>query len=128
LLIILTACSTNRFSYCESEQLNFPPLLNSKPFQAPIRPDNTITVKAEVLEVRTYKGGFYSYNTWPHKHLTLKILNGTLPSKPTLKSFDYHTDGLWYDFRIGQTLTFVFSQEGKLWGGDEIIPNNNPMF
>jgi len=124
MIAFIAGCRTNHYSLVEKDQLNYPPLIIShpQPFTPPEPPIPAHLVVAEVIHIRDYVGGIHSGNTWSHFHLTLQIVKGTLPQRSTATFFDYHTANRNNRFEVGQSLTFVFTEAGQLWGIDGIIP------
>ncbi|MDY6988526.1 MAG: hypothetical protein SWQ30_10760 [Thermodesulfobacteriota bacterium] len=119
ILLSLCSCAVFRPQIDENEQLNFS---KNESFSAPPKPSHPMVIKAEIKTAYEYSGGDTSFDTWPHHHLVLKIISGKLPAHPSAKKFDYHTAGLGYAFELGQILTLLFNEKGKLWGIEEITP------
>ena len=119
ILASICGCANFRPHIDENEQLNFSEI---ERFTTPPKPLNPMVVKAEIKKIYEYSGGNTSLDTWPHHHLVLYIVSGNLPSYPRAKKFDYHTAGLGYTFERDHILTFLFNENGKLWGIEEITP------
>jgi hypothetical protein len=125
ILVSICSCANFRPQIVENEQLNFPDIekfSDIESFSTPPKPIHPMVVKAVIKKAYEYPGGNTSFDTWPHHHLILKVISGNLPAYPHARKFDYHTAGLGYTFERGQILTFVFNENGKLWGIEEITP------
>lgn len=99
--------------FYEQDQVNYQELLQNGSYHS--KPISPVQVEAEVVKEDVYRGGFSSFNTWPHRRFILEIKNGQLPNKESARKFEYHTAHLDSHINIGDVLIFVFNNEGRLY-------------
>ncbi len=106
-------CAMAMESFFEQDQVNYQESLKNGSYSS--KPIDPLLVEAVVVKEDVYKGGNTSFDTWPHRRFILKVKDGQLPTKKGARKFEYHTAHLDSTIKVGDVLTFVFNNEGKLY-------------
>jgi hypothetical protein len=111
-------------AFYENDQLNMEKNSDNKHFQEETIPAKNIELSAKVINIKDYSDTVNrtdSFSTWPHLVLYLEIVSGKIPNHNKVKKFKYHLN-LHHnrDVNDGQILTFVFTEDGRLWGVKEL--------